>query len=71
MHGQEIRDIEEVLEKWKCDYEQLFSNVVRETFDEECFENMKDQNSETEAKMIDHVSPEGGGIMNEPLTHVQ
>ncbi len=35
--GQVIRDIEEVLEKWKCDYELLFSNVVRETFDEEYF----------------------------------
>ncbi len=55
--GQVIRDTEEVLEKWKCDYEQLFSNVVRETFNEECFENIKDQNSVTEAKMNDHVSP--------------
>ncbi len=66
--GQVIRDIEEVLEKWKCDYEQLFSNVVRETFDEVCFENIKDQNSEEEAKMNDHVSPQVDSLMNEPVS---
>ncbi len=63
-----IRDIEEVPEKWKYDYEQLFSSVVRETFDEEFFENIKDQNSEAEARMNDHISLEVDGIMNEPIS---
>ncbi len=66
-----IRDIEEVLEKWKCDYEQLFSNVIRETFDEEFFENIKDQNSEAEARINDYVSPELDGIMNEPISQLE
>ncbi len=53
---------------WKCDYEQLFSNVVRMTFNEECFENIKDQNSEAEARMNHDVSPEMDGIMNDPIS---
>ena len=68
--GTVSNQLEDVLQKWKNDYEKLFAENVNPSFDEAFLQDVKTENELSEANMFtsNTTPPEGIDIMNDPIS---
>jgi hypothetical protein len=71
--GTKTSDREEVLNKWKCDYENLYKITENNTYDERFLQRAKDHLAQYDAeiKTIDteRTNYNDSNILNSPITH--